>query len=289
MDNTTPNPQNQIQRPQSVKPTIAVIDDEHRWLKVFQRMFRNSSYSIDTYDDPQLFLNTIMKNPQKYVGIICDIQMPQIDGHQVFNVIKSNKATHNIPFLIVSGVLTRDQNFSRVQNSAYISKLDDNLKSRVFEELIEVIENWPKIQSYLKSQQVEEDKIDFFCQFFINYHRYFNNILKYVNEMEAACVHSDHDAIVQINQACNKYMADLHDTCMELIALMQQSPETTVFIGKVCERGRTSINMIQTFQMLLTEKPSSNSEFISFLKECQESLEKIIIGTEKGYNLRATD
>ena len=169
---------------------------------------------------------------------------------------------------------------------AYISKLDDNLRSRIFQELIEVIENWPKVKAYLESQMVSEEKIDFFCQFFINYHKYFNEILSYVNKMEAACVNNDHDAISRIGTTCNEYMTRLQETCMELISLMQESPETTSFVRKVCERGRTSLNMIQTFQLMLAEEAAANPEFRSFLAECRDSLEKIIVGTEKGYNLR---
>jgi hypothetical protein len=49
------------------------------------------------------------------------------------------------------------------------------------------------------------------------------------------------------------------------------------------------VNMIQTYQLLLAEEPSTNPEFRSFLKECRQSLEKIIVGTEKGYNLRTAE
>jgi CheY-like chemotaxis protein len=268
------------------KPTIAVIDDEDKWLKVFKRMFRNSDYAVDTYDNPQNFLKTIFQSPNQYAGIICDIKMPGLDGHQVFESIKSNKSTQNIPFLIVSGVLTQDQNLCKVQGAVYVSKLDDNLRAKVFEELIEVIENWPKIEGYLRYRSVSEDKIEFFCQFFINYHKYFNDILTYVNEMETACVNGDVEKIEHIHRKCIGFLTEMQNTCMEMIALIQEGPESTGFIRKVCERGRTSLNMIQSFQLMLSEEPTSNAEFRTFLNECRDSLEKIIVGTEEGYNLR---
>jgi CheY-like chemotaxis protein len=268
------------------KPTIAVIDDEHKWLNVFKRMFRSSKYALDTYDDPQHFLDAIFASPSRYVGIICDIKMPQLDGHQVFNAVKSNEATQNIPFLIVSGVLTQDHNLSKVQGVVYISKLDDNLKTKVFEELIEVIENWPKLEVYLRNRDVSEEKIGFFCQFFINYHKYFNDILSYVNRMERACVVGDKTQIRIIHRKCINFINDLQNTCMDLISLLQEGPDSSGFIRKVCERGRTSLNMIQSFQLMLTEETSSNEEFRMFLSECKDSLEKIITGTEEGYNLR---
>jgi CheY-like chemotaxis protein len=278
----------QISNSAGKKPKIAVIDDEHSWLNVFKRLFRNSNYAVDTYSDPQEFLDTIAEKPNKYCGIICDIKMPHVDGHQVFKTLKANKATENIPFLMVSGVLTQDQNLSKVQGIAFISKLDDNLRIKVFQELIEVIENWPKVKDYLKSQKVPDDKIEFFCQFFINYHKYFNDILKYVNRMEQACVKADMDAMRRIKMQCDAYMDYLQETFMNLISLLQQNPETTGFISKVCERGRTSLNMIQSFQLILGEEASSSQEFRLFLQDCRDNLEKIIVGTEQGYNLRST-
>ena len=271
------------------KPKIAVIDDELKWLKTYKRIFRNSKYAIDTYSDPQNFLDTISLHPERYCGIICDIKMPHIDGHEVFEILKNNKATRNIPFLMVSGVLTEGNNLNKVQGLAFVSKLDDNLREKVFDELIEVIENWPKIKHYLYTQNVSNEKIDFFCQFFINYHRFFNEILKYVNAMEMACVNNDEQAIISLNHQCNRYMENLQSTCLELIGYIQDMPGITGFVRKVCERGRTSLNMVQNFQLLLTEEPSSNQEFRSFLNECRDALEKIIIGSEKGYNLRTAE
>jgi CheY-like chemotaxis protein len=289
MNSPNPMPQHLNSTSAANISTIAVIDDEQRWLKVFKRMFRNSGYEIHTFDDPRQFLETILKNPQQYVGIICDIKMPQMDGHQVFEAIKTNPATRNIPFVIISGVLTQDNNLTKVQGVPYISKLDDDLRTKIFEELIEVIENWPRVRDYLRSQQVSDDKIDFFCQFFINYHKYFNEVLSYINKMEVACVSADHEAIHRIGEQCATYIADLQDTCMQLISLMQDGPEANAFVSKLCRRGRTSINMIQTYQLLLAEEPSTSPEFKTFLKECRHSLEKIIVGTEKGYNLRTTE
>lgn len=268
--------------------TIAVIDDEQHWLKVFRRIFRNSPYAIDTYSAPEQFVETILENPKRYCGIICDIKMPHMDGHQVFKKIKNNPETRNIPFLIVSGVLTQNNNLAKVQGMTYVSKLDDNLREKVFEELIGVIENWPKVKTYLESLHVAEEQIEFFCQFFINYHAYFHEILNYVNRMEEACVSSDDKAISRINEQCHAYMANLHQSCIHIIELIQDSPIATDFVAKMCERGRTSLNMIQTFQIILAEEVSSNQEFGAFLQDCRVDLEKIIVGAEKGYNLRST-
>ncbi len=268
------------------KLKIAVIDDEYIWLKTFIRIFKGSNYSVDTYANPHEFLSEITKHPNKYAGIICDIKMPQMSGYQVFESVKQNKETQKIPFLIVSGVLTQDHNLSKVQGMPYVSKLDDNLRAKLFEELIDVIENWPKVKTYLQSKNVPEDKIDVICQFHINYHKYFNEILKYIHKMEQACVNYDDAKISIINQECNAFMTDIRDTCMGIITILQNTPEASNLVKKMCERGRTSLTMIQHFQFLLTETPTSNNEFRTFLHECRESLEKIIIGAEQGFNLR---
>ena len=114
---TPDNEQSKKERAIAHRLRIAVIDDEQKWLKVFQRMFRNSDYAVDTFDNPQTFVTTILEHTDKYAGIICDIKMPQMDGHQVYKVIKNNKQTRTIPFVIVSGVLTQDENLSRCRAS----------------------------------------------------------------------------------------------------------------------------------------------------------------------------
>jgi len=44
--------------------------------------------------------------------------------------------------------------------------------------------------------------------------------------------------------------------------------------------------MIQYYQLMFSEETASNNEFQVFLTDCRESIEKIILGTEEGYNLR---
>lgn len=268
------------------KPVIAVIDDEDKWLKVYKRMFRSSNYSIEPYSDPHRFLDTIAKYPNRFSGIICDINMPVLNGHLVFEAVKKDTKTRNIPFLIVSGVLTQDQNLSKLQTTAYVSKMDDNLRTKIFEELIEVVENWPKIKQYLHTQHVAEEDIDFFCQFFINYQTFFNEILDYIHQMEQACVNSNDDTITQITNNCMAFMDKINTKCMDIISLIQESQDITGFARKICTRARSSLNMIQYYQLMFSEETASNNEFQVFLTDCRESIEKIILGTEEGYNLR---
>jgi len=272
--------------PRDEKPVIAVIDDEDKWLKVYKRMFRSSNYSIEPYSDPHLFLDTIAKYPNRFAGIICDIKMPGLDGHLVFDAVKKDTKTRNIPFLIVSGVLTQDQNLSKIQAAAYVSKMDDDLRAKIFEELIEVVEKWPKIKQYLHTHHVAEADMDFFCQFFINYQTFFNEILTFIHQMEQACVNSDDGAITQITNNCMAFMDKIHTRCMDIISLIQESQEMTGFARKLCTRARSSLNMIQYYQLMFSEETTSNKEFQVFLTDCRQSIEKIILGTEEGYNLR---
>ena len=177
---------------------LAVIDDEDRWLGVFKRMFRDTSYQLETFSDPRNFLSVIGNEPKRFAGIICDIKMPEIDGHQVFKEIKENPETANIPFVMVSGMLTENLNLNRVQGIAHVSKLDDNLRTRIFDELIEIIENWPFLETFLQEKQVDPEDIKFFHQFYVNYHLFFGQILDFVRRMEIACVNSDDKEAIRV-------------------------------------------------------------------------------------------
>ena len=268
---------------------IAIIDDEQAWLKTLNRMFKNSAYSVDTYENPEEFLEVIARYPKKYVGIICDIKMPQMDGYQVFQAVKQNQTTRNIPFLIVSGVLTQDSNITKVQGITYVSKLETNLREKIFEELIEVVENWPKLEKYLVNRDISRDKIETFIQFYINYHRFFNDLLEHIGNMEQACIRFDNELIAQTKEACLNYITQLYNACMQIINIIQDIPDMNGLVRKMCTRCRTSLTMIQTFQLLISEEPSSNEEFNEFLQECKEGIEKILIGTEQGYAIRSAE
>ncbi len=267
-------------------PRLAVIDDEDQWLKVFERLFRNSDYRLETYSDPHAFLRVIDLDPTRYAGVICDIKMPGISGHDIFGILKGNPITANVPFVLVSGVLTEDHNLARVQGIAHISKLDNNLRSRIFDELIEIIENWPHLEAYLRNRQALAEDIAFLHQFYVNYHLFFAQILDSVRQMEAACVNADIEEAEQVRARCDRCMQDLYQRCMALVSLVQDCPQAEHFAAKVCTRARTSLNMLLHFQLLIGESAPTDSDFTRLLTECRQSLEKIIQGTEKGYNLR---
>jgi CheY-like chemotaxis protein len=265
---------------------LAVIDDEDRWLKVFKRMFRNTVYELDTYSDPRAFLDAIEREPKRYSGVICDIKMPQISGYQVFESLKQNPFTADIPFVLVSGVLTEDQNLSRAQGIAHISKLDNDMRSKVFDELIEIIENWHQLKSYLCQRRTAVEDIAFFQQFYVNYHLFFGRILEFVRRMEVACVNADAGEAARIRTACTGYLEELHRRCMDLIDIAKDCPCANHFVAKICARARTNLNMLLMFKIQLGDIAPADSEFPALLEECRQSLEKIISGSEQGYNLR---
>ena len=266
------------------RPRLAVIDDEDRWLKVFERIFRNTPYQLETYSDPKAFLDVIGRDPARYAGVICDIKMPDISGYQVFDALKGNPATANLPFVLVSGVLTEDHNLCRVQGIAHISKLDDDLRSRIFDELIEIIENWPRLQAYFHKRQVPTEDITFFQQFYVNYHVFFSHILDFVHRMEIACVKADGGEAARIRLRCTDYMEKLDQRCMDMIQLAKDCPYAGHFVAKVCTRAR--LNMLLMFKIQLGDSAPADSGFPALLEECRQSLEKIILGSEQGYNLR---
>ena len=266
-----------------------MIDDEQRWLKVFKRMFRNTAYELDTYSDPLIFLEVIDHDPGRYTGVICDIKMPQITGYQVFDRLKANPATADLPFVLVSGVLTEDHNLCRVQGIAHVSKLDDDLRSKIFDEVIEIIEKWPLLRDFFLQCQVPDSDIIFFQQFYVNYHLFFSQILDFVRDMEAACVKQDAGEAEAIHTACTRYMENLHERCMYLVRLARDCPYASHFVSKVCSRARTSLNMLLMFQMQLADSAPPDSDFPALLDECRQSLEKIIQGSEGGFNLRGPE
>lgn len=82
------------------KATILVVDDTPENIDVLTGILRQE-YKIKAALNGQLALK-IASGPQKPDLILLDVMMPEIDGHQVCRLLKSNPETAQIPVIFVT-------------------------------------------------------------------------------------------------------------------------------------------------------------------------------------------
>jgi len=101
---------------------VLVVEDDPKSMKVARDLLTMSGYStIQASDGAQ---GVELARAQKPDLVLMDIMMPKMDGYTACHAIKSDKATKNIPVIMVTAVgfdLNR-QLAERVGASAYVTK-----------------------------------------------------------------------------------------------------------------------------------------------------------------------
>ena len=80
---------------------VLVIDDSEETRLTISELLTSAGY--DAIDAPDGVLGFQLARDSRPDLILCDIQMPQIDGYETRRVLRKNEFTAGIPFVFVSG------------------------------------------------------------------------------------------------------------------------------------------------------------------------------------------
>ncbi len=79
---------------------ILAIDDEPEFLAAIKPVLTGAGYDVVTESDPQAGLSKAIS--ERFDLIILDVAMPSMDGYQICERLKVERATFNVPVLFVS-------------------------------------------------------------------------------------------------------------------------------------------------------------------------------------------
>lgn len=111
-----------LKRSREIKGDILVVDDDLLSLRLLSSLLAEHGYEIRSARDGATALMIVAASPPDM--ILLDIQMPDMDGYQVCEQLKSNPASHDIPILFISardGVYDKIKGFE-VGGVDYINK-----------------------------------------------------------------------------------------------------------------------------------------------------------------------
>lgn len=86
----------------STSPTILVVDDNRAVLAALKSALEEASFKVLTADDGDRAVGIIVK--QKPDLIISDIQMPNLDGFFLCQIVRSRPETRTIPFIFLTAL-----------------------------------------------------------------------------------------------------------------------------------------------------------------------------------------
>jgi CheY-like chemotaxis protein len=115
---------------------ILIVDDDRTTLKMLEKLLIRSGYSVIPLSLGKEAIRIAKERSPDVV--ILDIMMPDMDGGEVANILKSEPATKNIPIIFLSSLIKKNEekSSSRQDGICLISKPFER------EELIRQIENY---------------------------------------------------------------------------------------------------------------------------------------------------
>jgi DNA-binding response OmpR family regulator len=85
---------------------ILVIDDDELCRRTVSNMLEQSGYEVSLAEDGQDGLDVALSNPPDL--IICDVDMPRLDGFAVVRSLRADAKTEAIPIIFITG-LTKEE------------------------------------------------------------------------------------------------------------------------------------------------------------------------------------
>ncbi|MGB6529842.1 MAG: response regulator [Candidatus Nitrosopolaris sp.] len=110
------------------KKRILIVDDEPDVNMVLRKVFEQSGFNTDSYDDPVLALENY--NAGSYDLVLLDIKMPEMDGFHLYKEMKKIDNNVKVCFL-TAGEIYREQfgkegDFCALDKDLFIRKPIEN-------------------------------------------------------------------------------------------------------------------------------------------------------------------
>jgi CheY-like chemotaxis protein len=85
---------------------ILVIDDKEEIRTLIKAVLGNYGFNVIEADNGQMGVQ--MLRDQKPDLVVCDINMPGMDGYETLDAVREFSATAPIPFILMTGLVSRD-------------------------------------------------------------------------------------------------------------------------------------------------------------------------------------
>jgi PAS domain S-box-containing protein len=147
-----------VGEPDILNAGILIVDDQESNVSLLEQMLREAGYTaVSSTMNPQEVCALHRKN--RYDLILLDLQMPEMDGFQVIEALKTNEADGYLPVLVITAQPGHKLRALQAGARDFISKPFDlvEVKTRIHN-MLEVRLLYKKLENYSKvlEQTVQE-------------------------------------------------------------------------------------------------------------------------------------
>ena len=141
----------QLTQPAPLPGSVMIVDDNPANLKLLEDMLRQHKYEVRAFPRGRLALNAAAQEPPDL--ILLDINMPEMNGYEVCETLKSNTGLSAIPVIFLSALNATEDKVKGFQSGGvdYISKPFQ------FEEVHARVETHLKLR---RAQRAEHDLLE---------------------------------------------------------------------------------------------------------------------------------
>ncbi len=125
----------------SDKKKILLVDDDPDFVEAVKVIVENGGYDVTVAYDGQEGLEAVAE--EKPDLIVLDVMMPVMNGHEACAKLKKDKATAEIPIILLTAVADRVTTSTYTHRDMLESEAEDYMPKPVEpKELLERIKNW---------------------------------------------------------------------------------------------------------------------------------------------------
>jgi len=99
---------------------ILIIDDAEHMVLVLANELQRSGFQTVVASDGAIGIE--LATQQNTDLILCDVNMPFVDGFETFKAIRGNEGTANIPFVFISGFSCPSDQAKNISPSHFLEK-----------------------------------------------------------------------------------------------------------------------------------------------------------------------
>jgi len=129
-------------------PKVLLVDDRTENLLVLKRILEDQNIAISTATSGNEALGLILE--QEFALVLMDVQMPEMDGFETAELIRSAEASKTIPIIFVTAISKEQKNVFKGYESGAVDYLFKPLDPDVLRSKVEIF-----MQLYQQKKQLE--------------------------------------------------------------------------------------------------------------------------------------
>lgn len=107
--------------PEVPQPSMLIVDDTPENLVALEAVLEDVDCEVDTAESGNEALSRLLK--KEYALVLLDVQMPEMDGFEVAEIMRSNPRTANVPIIFVTAISKEDQYVKKGYESGAVDYL----------------------------------------------------------------------------------------------------------------------------------------------------------------------